>query len=344
MSGTTGTQDILDLDKLNGATAVPTFTAANFMTTDTPQSNTQPGGFISNDSGNTWADDSGEPWLQGGNADTLSYAMVAGNTEYQVITIQVTDTTTNTVVSTIYGQVVGWASGQAQIEFQGFQSFDPATGVLSQPLGPQGTPTYFVWGAQNLEGNLNLETTNTPASVRVGTLNLTRTTGTSPDGPGLLRPGTPLPCFAAGTLVATPTGPVAVEDLAVGDSVLTVSGAVQTVRWVGTTELRCDRHPTPARVTPVRIAPGAFGPSQPARPLFLSPEHAVYQDGAMVPVQCLVNGTTITQAPAQAAAYYHVELPQHDVLLAEGLPAESYLETGARIALATAGDRATTAA
>ncbi|MEA2768181.1 MAG: hypothetical protein QOD93_1143, partial [Acetobacteraceae bacterium] len=55
------------------------------------------------------------------------------------------------------------------------------------------------------------------------------------------------------------------------------------------------------------------------------------------PVRYLVNGTTIVQRKVPTVTYYHVELPRHDVLLAEGLPIESYLETGARLAFANGG-------
>jgi hypothetical protein len=47
-------------------------------------------------------------------------------------------------------------------------------------------------------------------------------------------------------------------------------------------------------------------------------------------VKYLVNGTSIAQVPMDEVTYYHVELPRHSVLLAEGLAAESYLDTGDR--------------
>jgi hypothetical protein len=65
----------------------------------------------------------------------------------------------------------------------------------------------------------------------------------------------------------------------------------------------------------------------------LSPDHAVFADGVLVPVRYLVNGTTIRQLAPTAMSevmYYHLELPQHDVVLAEGLTVESYLDTGNR--------------
>src|SRR5262249_2754411 len=59
--------------------------------------------------------------------------------------------------------------------------------------------------------------------------------------------------------------------------------------------------------------------------------------GVLIPVKHLVNGTTVVQVAVGRVVYYHVELPQHDVLLAEGLPAESYLDTGDRRNFANGG-------
>ena len=139
-----------------------------------------------------------------------------------------------------------------------------------------------------------------------------------------------IPCFASGTHLAAPGGAVAVEDLSVGDAVLTADGERETVRWIGFRHVDCARHPRPATVWPVCIAAGAFGPEMPARDLFLSPDHAIYAEGVLVPVKHLVNDTSITQQPVARVTYFHVELRRHDVLLAEGLPAESYLDTGDR--------------
>jgi hypothetical protein len=137
-------------------------------------------------------------------------------------------------------------------------------------------------------------------------------------------------CFAAGTRLATPGGRVAVEQLAAGDAVLTRFRGVQRVSWIGRRTLDCRRHPRPERVWPVRIAAGAFGDHTPARDLFLSPDHAVFAEGVLIPIKYLINGTNVTQRPVDCVTYYHVELLRHDVLLAEDLPAESYLDIGNR--------------
>ncbi len=137
-------------------------------------------------------------------------------------------------------------------------------------------------------------------------------------------------CYAEGTRIATPHGAVAVEDLRAGDLVLTHRGADQPVRWVGHRRVDCASHPRPESVLPVRVRAHAFAANQPARDLFLSPDHAVFVDGALIPVRYLVNGGSVAQIAVDEVVYYHVELPSHAVILAEGLPAESYLDSGDR--------------
>jgi hypothetical protein len=83
-------------------------------------------------------------------------------------------------------------------------------------------------------------------------------------------------------------------------------------------------------VWPVRIAAGAFGAGMPERDLFVSPDHAVFVDNVLIPAKYLLNGTTICQVQRRRVVYHHIELAEHDVVLAEGLPAETYLDTGDR--------------
>ena len=71
---------------------------------------------------------------------------------------------------------------------------------------------------------------------------------------------------------------------------------------------------------------GAFGPGLPHADLWLSPDHAVYVNEVLIPVRYLVNGSTIAQVKVDSVTYHHIELAEHDVLLAEGLPAESFLD------------------
>ena len=139
-------------------------------------------------------------------------------------------------------------------------------------------------------------------------------------------------CYARGTMIRTPDGELPVEKLRPGKQVVTlVDGAEvpQTVKWVGHRRIGSTGHPRPETVAPIRIERDAFADGMPHRDLLVSPDHAIFVDGKLICARQLVNGTTIRQERDWTAVdYYHVELDQHAILLAEGLPAESYLDTG----------------
>ena len=141
-------------------------------------------------------------------------------------------------------------------------------------------------------------------------------------------------CFAAGTRIATADGETPVERLRVGDRVRTAGGAFAPVRWLGHRTVEPARHRPAVDLRPVRIRRHAFGSGQPHRDLLLSPDHAVFVEGVLIPVRYLVNGATIVREHRARITYWHVELAAHDLLLAEGLACESYLDTGNRAAFA----------
>ena len=146
-----------------------------------------------------------------------------------------------------------------------------------------------------------------------------------------------LACFAAGTHIATPHGGVAVETLRENDRVSVVLGQpMARVIWIGHRHVDCAHHVSPMAVWPVRIRAGAFGQGRPHRDLWLSPDHAVFVDGVLIPVKYLINQTTIARVRVASIRYFHIELAHHNVLLAEGLPVESYLDIGDRANFATA--------
>jgi hypothetical protein len=137
-------------------------------------------------------------------------------------------------------------------------------------------------------------------------------------------------CFARGTHIASPHGEIPVETLSIGGTVLLASGDTALITWIGYREVNCRRHPEPRNVWPVCVRRGAFGDAGPHRDLLLSPDHAVFADGVLIPVKYLINGRSIRQVRLARIDYFHIELPRHDILLAEGLTVESYLDTGSR--------------
>jgi hypothetical protein len=134
-------------------------------------------------------------------------------------------------------------------------------------------------------------------------------------------------CYLRGTRILTTTGEVCVEDLKIGDLVVTRFAAVQPIKWIG-------RQSFDARFTkanrdrmPICIHAGSLGDRLPARNLFVSPGHSMLVDGQLVLGRSLVNGVTITQQESPADIhYFQIELGTHDCVIAEGAWSETYAD------------------
>lgn len=136
-------------------------------------------------------------------------------------------------------------------------------------------------------------------------------------------------CFGAGTMIATPGGETPVEDLRPGDLVLTADGRAVPVIWIGR-QTRDKRFTARDRITPVRVRAGALAPGVPHSDLTLTADHALILDALAINAGALVNGDTIVWETwgdlPQRVTTYHVETAAHEVLLANGAPAESYVD------------------
>jgi hypothetical protein len=151
--------------------------------------------------------------------------------------------------------------------------------------------------------------------------------GGDQQGGGSLRP----PCFLRGTSILTPTGEVCVEDLQIGDLVGTAHGRAMPVKWIGRTLHKRSGLSWNPDVVPIRISRHALDDRTPHRDLYLSPGHALFIDGALILAKFLVNGISIVPVPpadGEVIEYFHVMLESHEVILAEGAPAETYLPGG----------------
>lgn len=153
-------------------------------------------------------------------------------------------------------------------------------------------------------------------------------------GTGLYITTNVTPCFAAGTGIRTSEGTVPVEALHIGTRVVCADGGLRPVVWLGRRRVDVRRHPAPETVAPVLVRRDSFAERVPRRDLLLSPDHAVYVDGVLIPVKHLIDGHGIAQVAVDEVEYWHVELDRHDVLFAEDLPVESFLDTGNRGAFA----------
>jgi len=140
-------------------------------------------------------------------------------------------------------------------------------------------------------------------------------------------------CFAKGTGIATPHGMVPVETLVPGSLVTTMEGRFVPVRF-NFRQTIAMRFGMAERLQPVRVRAGALGSGLPERDLTLTADHALMIDGLLVNAGALVNGAGIDWVPvAELGArftVYHIETEDHDIILAEGMPAETYIDYAGR--------------
>jgi hypothetical protein len=232
----------------------------------------------------------------------------------------------------------------------GFETFNDTVAGLN--VGLTTTPTNFI----DILGTKVTVTSQTDAGTSGSftlsngdTFNLTGITNasapwhvlTKSDGGGGTDVFLSTVCYVRGTMIRTPAGEQPIETLRSGMQVITlVDGEEipQTVTWLGHRRISLAGHPQPETVAPIRIERDAFADGMPRRDLMVSPDHAIFVDGMLICAKQLVNGTTIRQErDGRAVHYYHVELDQHAILLAEGLPAESYIDTGNKGFFANSG-------
>ena len=189
-------------------------------------------------------------------------------------------------------------------------------------------------------GTLTLtNSSGTLAAVKLSTTFAHPTFTLANDAAGGTAIGLAPPCFCRGTLIRTPHGEIAVEDLAIGDKLVTLSGEARRVRWIGRRAYDGRFIAGKPEVLPIRIAAGALADDVPARELWLSPEHSLFIDGVLAQAKHLLNGMTISQAErVERVEYFHIELDAHDIIVAEGAPAETYVDCDNRLMFANAAE------
>lgn len=204
-----------------------------------------------------------------------------------------------------------------------------ATSVTAATNIPVGTPLTLIDQSVVIPGvgdatlQFNAPAINTPIVTRGADLG---NTGSAP----------PV-CFADGTLIATETGETLVEKLQVGDKVRTAHHGLQTIRWIGRMEMSAADLLEDPKKRPVRIGAGALGSGLPKRDLRVSRQHriALSWDDAKEHTgapDVLIAAHRLTDlrgvslvCPKRDLTYYHLLFDQHEVVFANGMPAESLL-------------------
>lgn len=148
-----------------------------------------------------------------------------------------------------------------------------------------------------------------------------------------------IPCYYQGSLIRTPFGETPVEAFSIGDLVLTANGHAAAVTWIGhktVLALIAD----PPRAYPIRIKANALAENIPSRDLLLSPDHAILVDNILIQAGALVNDISIFQEinVPQIFTYYHIELNNHCLILAENTPAETFIDNIDRVAFDNLAD------
>jgi probable HAF family extracellular repeat protein len=227
-----------------------------------------------------------------------------------------------------HGQIVGTAISNGTTN--GFLASPTAevkgTGAAGDTitLYADGGTTPVGTGTVAADGSFDVTTTTTFAD---GDHTLT---ATQTDTAGLTSPPTEYECvicFMPGTLVRTPFGEVAVETLNRGDLVITADSRTVMVDWLGVQTVSL-KFADKLRVLPIRIKAGALAENVPSRDLLVSPDHAILVEGALIQAGALVNGTSVvreTNVPT-TFTYYHVEVQDHSLILAENAPAETFVD------------------
>jgi hypothetical protein len=139
--------------------------------------------------------------------------------------------------------------------------------------------------------------------------------------------------FVGGTLIRTLRGDVPIEELGQGDLIVTTSEAARHVKCVRHLEINCLEHPDPTGVYPVRVATNAFDENRPSPDLLVSPCHSICVpliDQVLIRARHLINGSTVDRVQVNHVSYWQLELDKPDIVIANNLPAESYLEKGDR--------------
>ncbi|MCY4333898.1 MAG: Hint domain-containing protein [Litoreibacter sp.] len=145
-----------------------------------------------------------------------------------------------------------------------------------------------------------------------------------------------VPCFTPGTTIATPHGEVLIEELEVGDKVITRDNGIQEVRWVGSKHMDARMLQQNPHLQPILIAKESLGNGLPERDMLVSPNHRVLvnndrvslyfeENEVLVAAKFLENPSCgVHTIQSMGTNYIHFMCDNHEVVLTNGSWTESF--------------------
>ena len=142
------------------------------------------------------------------------------------------------------------------------------------------------------------------------------------------------PCFTPGTLITTQRGEVPVQHITAGDRVVTRDNGIQTVRWVGKTQMFLHDFQAEPHLLPVFIQQGSLGKGLPERDMTLSPNHRVlvantrstvrYTDREVLVAAKHLSAQGVHTVQSSGTTYVHFMCDRHEVVLSNGIWTETF--------------------
>ncbi len=201
--------------------------------------------------------------------------------------------------------------------------------------GGAGGDDYDVLALSGIDFEYASRTLDADGNSYSGTINLLDATGDVAGTFAFSEIERVVPCFTPGTLIATPRGEIAVEELKVGDRVITRDNGIQMIRWVGMRRLGPEDLKLASHLQPVLIRQGALGNGLPERDMMVSPNHRVlvandktalyFEDReVLVAAKHLTGLRGVDQVQTTVVTYIHFMFDQHEVVLSDGAWTESF--------------------
>lgn len=159
------------------------------------------------------------------------------------------------------------------------------------------------------------------------------------EGNNISGPRTPddavVPCFCQGTRITVPGCTRLIEDLCVGDEVMTKDRGPQRIRWIGRQTMDKTQLAKTPKLFPITISQGSLGRGLPNADLSVSRQHRMLVSSRITQRMfgteaSLVSAVKLTQLPGifvdtgvSEVTYFHILFDHHEVIFANGAPTES---------------------